>query len=743
MEEKNIKLEGTVESVIYRNDDNGYTIIDIVCNDELITVVGELGNVEAGESLVLKGAYKNHYKFGLQFNAEYCERKLPSDAINIEKYLASGIIKGIGPALAKRIVSVFGDKTFEVIEKNPEYLKDVKGISGKKYKELCNEFKNLLGLRKITNYLEQYNIIPQIAMKTYQKFGSDAVDIVKSNPYILCSDGIDMNFRKADNIALQEKISKNSSERIIAGIKYILTVNAQSGHSCVPLEKLSDKAIEFLEISENNFYDAYGKAIEENDIVEYIKNTTEYVYLSDYYNAEMNIANHLVIKKDNINDNLDIQEINILMDIEEQENNIKYEHFQRQAISEALLKGIIVITGGPGTGKTTSINAIISIFEKMEYNVALTAPTGRASKRLSEITGHQAKTIHRLLEVEFDSNGKHKFVHNKSNPLFFDAVIVDEMSMVDVLLFSSLLDALTPECKIIMVGDSDQLPSVSAGNLLYDIIKSKAVPVIQLNEIFRQAKSSCIITNSHKIINGEYPDLTQKKNDFFFFRRYKNDDVLNLVSELVKTRLPKAFNYSYMDNIQVLTPSKKGTVGVIEINKRLQEELNPASVNKSEVKSLIYTFRTGDKVMQIKNNYNIVWYTDYGTKNQEIGEGIYNGDIGKIIKINRGNMEVTIDFEDKTAIYTFDMLSQLELAYAITVHKSQGCEFDAVIIPITGGYEKLYYRNLLYTAVTRAKKLLILIGSEEVIYQMVNNNRRTSRFTCLSDMMVKEKLKNK
>ena len=360
----------------------------------------------------------------------------------------------------------------------------------------------------------------------------------------------------------------------------------------------------------------------------------------------------------------------------------------------------------------------------------LTAPTGRAAKRLADLTNHEAKTIHRMLEVEFDVSGRLKFRHNETNPLSCDVVIIDEMSMVDVLLFANLLHALPLGCKIIMVGDSDQLPSVGAGNLLKDIIDSKVISVIELKEIFRQAKSSCIITNAHKIVNGEYPDLTQKNNDFFFFKRNEYEDVLKLIVDLTKTRLPKAYHYSPTDDIQILTPSRKGTLGVIEINKLLQEQINPKSKFKSEAKNMIYTFREGDKVMQTKNNYDIVWHKD-----DETNTGIYNGDIGKIININKGTMEAVIDFDGRKAVYTFEMMSQLELAYAITVHKSQGCEFEAVIMPIMSGFEKLYYRNLLYTAVTRAKKLLILIGSEEKIYNMVDNNRRTLRYTCLPNML--------
>lgn len=728
MEEKTIQIEGTVENVLFRNENNGYIVLDLNAGDELVTVVGELGDIESGESLILEGKYEVHQRFGTQFHAEYCERKLPSNVVNIEKYLASGAIKGIGPSLAKRIVSVFGEKTLEIMEKEPHRLSEVKGISAKKCQEMTGEIKKLFSLRCVMSYLSQYGIKSQIAMKAYQKFGESAFEMIKANPYLLCGTDIALDFKKADLIASEQDINKNSSQRVIAGIQYILNVNASGGHSCLPLDKLCEKTQLILEINESDFYDCYNYALDENELFEYKKNEREFVYLPDYYYAERFIADRLNILKDFTSP----EDFNydILINIEEEESKIKYESLQRQAITTAISRGLMVMTGGPGTGKTTSINAIISIFEKQGYNVMLTAPTGRAAKRLADLTNHEAKTIHRMLEVEFDVSGRLKFRHNETNPLSCDVVIIDEMSMVDVLLFANLLHALPLGCKIIMVGDSDQLPSVGAGNLLKDIIDSKVISVIELKEIFRQAKSSCIITNAHKIVNGEYPDLTQKNNDFFFFKRNEYEDVLKLIVDLTKTRLPKAYNYSPTDDIQILTPSRKGTLGVIEINKLLQEQINPKSKFKSEAKNMIYTFREGDKVMQTKNNYDIVWHKD-----DETNTGIYNGDIGKIININKGTMEAVIDFDGRKAVYTFEMMSQLELAYAITVHKSQGCEFEAVIMPIMSGFEKLYYRNLLYTAVTRAKKLLILIGSEEKIYNMVDNNRRTLRYTCLPNML--------
>lgn len=729
MNEKAIRMKGTVENVLFKNESNGYIVLDLNADGELITVVGELGNISCGETLYVEGNYTFHKRFGRQFCAFYCERGLPDDTLNIEKYLASGAIKGIGATLARRIVKTFGDKTLEIIEKNPGRLTEVKGISPRKYREIREEIKKLFALRNTAAYLMQYGIGSDFAMKAYQKFGESTLDFIKENPYYMCGEGIELDFARADDMASKQKISKNDPKRVIAGIQYILNENALiSGHSCLPLDKLSKKTQEVLDISESVFYDSYSQAIEENEICEYEKNNREFVYLPEYYSAEIYISERLkdFIKKE---DNQDYDS-DFLIDIEEQENNIKYEGLQRKAIKEAISNGIVVMTGGPGTGKTTSINAIISIFEKMEYKVLLTAPTGRASQRMSELTHHEAKTIHRLLEVGFDSDGKMTFLHNSSNPLSCDAIIIDEMSMVDIKLFANLLKALRNDCKIIMVGDSDQLPSVGAGNLLKDIIESGSVPVVQLKEIFRQAKSSTIVTNAHLIINGQSPELSRHDNDFFFFRRSQTENIAGLISELFIKRLPDAYNYSPFENIQILSPSKKGILGVLEINRSIQNQLNPFDINKPEIKNHLYTLREGDKVMQTKNNYDIVWHKD-----DETGSGIYNGDIGIIKRIDKTCNEVTVNFDGKSAVYSHDIISQLELAYAITVHKSQGCEFDAVIMPVMCEFPKLCYRNLLYTAVTRAKKLMILIGLEDNVNQMIDNNKSNCRYTCLAHML--------
>lgn len=730
LEDNTIKIEGTVENVLFRNESNGYIVLEIDSKGELITVVGTLGDIDDGEHLSLVGKYVTHSKFGVQFQAEYCDRKLPNTAINIQKYLSSGAIKGIGPSFAKKIVDEFGERTLEIMENEPMKLMQIKGITPKKCDSIAAEVKKIFNLRILMTYLAGYGIRAQYAMKAFQKWGLNSMEMIKNNPYILCEYDIDLEFKKAEGIAKDLRISACSPKRIRAGIVDILMQNVNVGHTCLPLDRLQPVACKHLEISEQDFYNTYNEALEE-EIYEYRKNEREFVYLSDYYFAESYIAGRLSVLEAFSQKNID--DYDNLIEIEEEENNIKYEKLQREAISASLSKGLVVLTGGPGTGKTTTLNAIISLHQKQGNIVMIAAPTGRAAKRVSDLTGYDAKTIHRLLEVEFDKSGKLKFKHNENNPLNCDVLVIDEMSMVDVLLFESVLRALKLSCKIIMVGDSDQLPPVGAGNILKDLIGSQQLTVIKLKEIFRQAQESCIVTNAHKIVNGINPDLKQKQSDFFFFQRLENESVLEMVIDLCKKRLPKAYGYSPLDDIQILCPSRKGPLGVVEVNKAIQNALNPKKAQKREVRSFIYTFREGDKVMQTRNNYDITW-----RKDGEDGAGIFNGDIGKILSINKQKLEVMIDFDGRITSYDLDLLEQLELAYAITVHKSQGSEFEAVIMPILGGFEKLYYRNLLYTAVTRAKRLMILIGSQVKVYQMVENNRKTLRYSCLKAMLTNE-----
>ena len=537
MEQKLLHIEGTVENVLFKNESNGYTVLDLDAGGELITVVGEIGDVEEGEGLILEGHYDTHRRFGTQFKAEYCERKLPESVVNIEKYLASGAVKGIGAGLAKKIVAVFGEKTLDIMENDPYRLSEVKGISNKMCEEIAAEARKLFSLRCIMSYLSQYGIKSGFAMRTYRQYGVDAIELMKLNPYILCGEDIGLEFKKADTIAHDLHIPKNSDKRIIAGLQYILRANTAVGHSCLPLDILLTKAENALGISEKDFYSSYNAALDDDDLFEYVKNDREYVYLPEYFHAESFIADRIKVLKDFTSP--EDFDFDALVDAEQEEHGIEYEELQRRAIISAVSRGLMILTGGPGTGKTTTLNAIISLFEKRGFKVLLTAPTGRAAKRMSDLTGCEAKTIHRLLEVVYDKSGRLTFAHNELNPLECDVIVIDEMSMVDVLLFEKLLHALRLGCKLIMVGDSDQLPSVGAGNLLGDLIASGAVTVIKLQEIFRQARKSCIVTNAHRIVSGEMPDLSRKDSDFFFFRRSAPEAVSELLVDLARTRLPK------------------------------------------------------------------------------------------------------------------------------------------------------------------------------------------------------------
>lgn len=730
-ENHNVNIEGVVDSILFTNPNNGYIVLELDAGDKFITVVGLLGNIEVGEELALTGHYTMHPRFGSQFCADVCTRKLPETSAAILKYLSSGVIKGIGTTLAKRIVDEFGEKTLDIIENEPEKLVNVKGFTQKKAEEVAIEFKRIYGIRTLMIFLSQYNVQPSFALKAWKKWGQYAVDVIKENPYVLCGFGIELDFDKAENIALSLELPKNNPSRIKAGITHILVQNTFSGHTCLPADKLKTLSVNLLEIEENLIDECIAEECDENNLYIYSKDNRDFVYLYDYYKAESYIAGRLNVLNSFMKDSE--YDYTKLIDLEERTKVITYAEQQRKAISLALSKGFIILTGGPGTGKTTTLKAIISLYQQRGLKVQIAAPTGKAAKRISDLTGYEAKTIHRMLEVVFDNAGNPKFKHNENDTLSCDVMIVDEMSMVDTLLFEALLRAMKLSCRLVMVGDSDQLPSVGAGNILKDMIDSGKLSVVQLTEIFRQAQKSCIVTNAHKIVSGENPDLSKTDNDFFFMQRLDCQQASETVVDLCVQRLPNAYGFSPLDDIQVLCPSRKGMLGVVDLNNALQFAINPPAKGKPDVKGIYYTFRDGDKVMQIKNNYDIVW-----KKDGESGTGIFNGDIGTIVKVIKNEGHLYIDFDGRVAVYSVEMLDQLELAYAITVHKSQGSEFNAVILPLLGGFEKLYYRNLLYTAVTRAKKMLIIVGSKRVVESMVANNRRTFRYTCLKDMIIKE-----
>lgn len=728
------KIQGEVDSVVYKSEESGFCVLMLNCDNELVTAVGEMGDVEEGEELVLTGEFITHRKFGEQFKVSMFERSLPTTSAAIQRYLSSGAISGIGPILARRLVNKFGDETLEVIEKEPEKLLEIEGITKKKAEKMQKEFKTTFAVRSLLVYLSQFEIPTSFSIKAWKRWGDSAESIIKSNPYSLCSCGVDLPFTKADEIALKQEIPRDSENRVKAGITCVLMQNADSGHTCLPLDSLKKMTSQFLGVTEELFTKVLEEEIEEENLFYYYKQKRPYVMLREYYKAEEYIARRLEIMRSITYDNkIDFSDV---IDLEEENNGIKYEAIQRQAINLALSKGFLVLTGGPGTGKTTTLNAIISLYQQQGMNVMICAPTGRAAKRISDLTGYEAKTIHRLLEVQFSSGDTLSFVHNENNLLDCDALVVDEMSMVDSCLFEALLRAISVTCKLILVGDSDQLPSVGAGNVLKDIIDSGVMSVVTLKEIFRQAQESDIVMNAHKIVSGEHIDLTKKDKDFFFFQRLDFVGLQELVVELCKDRLPKAYGYSPIENIQVLSPTRKGPAGTVELNRRLQEELNPKAAGKSEVKTPAYIYRKGDKVMQTKNDYEILWKKQIDDEKTESGAGIFNGDIGIIIQVNKILKSVTIDFEGRIAVYNEQMLENLELAYAVTVHKSQGSEFDVVILTVFGGYDKLYYRNLLYTAVTRAKKMLIIVGSKNRVEFMIDNNRRTLRYTALKNMLM-------
>ena len=726
-----VELSGSVEDVIYKNADNGYTVINLGCDEGLIAVVGNLGDVNEGERLSLRGGWITSSKYGRQFKAAMFERSMPETESEISAYLGSGVIKGLGPAIAKKIVKQFGTEALDIIDNDCMQLTAIKGITSDKALYISNEYHKITGVNEVIKFLGEYNFGPAHAISVWSAFEHDSIKQIKTNPYILCTSGIDIDFRSVDRMAADLGFDAENSDRVRAGIVYVLHENANAGHTCLPTEKLRESVCDNLGIERRQFESCLDDCEEKDWVVRITLGKREFVYLPEYYLAEIYIAKKLAFmlrtsaqyEKDYSDE---------IRGVEFSEN-IQYEELQRAAISACLTGSVFILTGGPGTGKTTTLNGVIKILKAQKKRILLCAPTGRAAKRMSDLTGEPARTIHRLLEVDFTAKGELKFKRNETNPLPADVVIADEMSMVDALLMCSLVRAIKPTSKFIMVGDSNQLPSVGAGNVLKDLIASHYIPSVELKEIFRQAAQSLIVTNAHRIVKGEFPVLDDRQNDFFFMNKSLESDIAELVIQLAKQRLPHTYGFSPIDDIQVLCPTKMGMAGTKELNKQLQAALNPPSQNKAELKFFDVIFRTGDKVMQTKNDYDVLW-----TKNNEKGSGIFNGDIGIIRTVDRFSQNVTIDFEGRVAIYTSEMLRKLEHAYAITIHKSQGSEYDAVIIPITAFTHNLLYRNLLYTGVTRAKKMIIVIGTKELVKTMVDNNKKMLRYSLLRPLLEKE-----
>ncbi len=732
-ENKKDFFSGTVTKITYRNENNAYTILTLSNGEEEITAVGTMPFVNEGEFLNCTGEYVFHKTYGEQLRVDFFERVIKEDAASILKYLSSGAIKGVGPATARRIVEAFGKNSLEIIENEPEKLVSIKGISVEKAYDISNFYKNQFGMREIMIKLSPFNITPAEALKIYRILGENALEKIEKNPYLLCFNGINFDFDRTENIADFYKIGLDDSNRISAGVKFILLRNTLNSHTCLPLDKLCLVAAQLLDISSGVIEDVIYEAVNSLELlIENIDNKP-FVFLPEYLMSEKYSAARVKVLNKFAQKLIEPSEIEI--DRVEHLLSIKFAPLQRQAVKKSVENGVFILTGGPGTGKTTTLNAIIKLFEHRELEVVLAAPTGRAAKRITELTGLPAKTLHRLLEAEYGDNEKHIFCRNEKNPLECDVLIIDEMSMVDAFLFEGVLRALKKGARLIMVGDSNQLPSVGAGNVLSDLLSCDFIERTVLKTIFRQAQESKIVTNAHKIINGDLPEFNVDKNsDCFFIKSLSNEEILTDIANLINERLPKAYGFSKKEDIQVITPSKKFNTGALNLNNMLQSVINP---KKNEVDEIAFKgsfIRTGDKVMQIKNNYDIIWENPFG----ETGSGIFNGDIGYVIEVDKRFNSITVDFDGKRVIYGGEELSQLELAYAVTVHKSQGCEFDCVVLPLLNVPGKLCYRNLLYTAVTRAKKLLIIIGDSSVVAQMTENDRKNLRYTALWHFLRKE-----
>lgn len=723
------EIKGIVEKITYRNESNAYTVAEVRIESESQTVVGVMPFLTEGDEAVFYGTYTVHPSYGEQFKAESFERKTPQNSAAVLRYLSSGTIKGIGPATAQKIVQKFGADTLEIIQNRPQDLAAIKGITLEKAKQISEEYQKQYGVRDIMMMLSRYGVTPDKCLAIYRRFGDKSTDMIKSNPYALCEEGIDFRFETAEDIAEDFSFDKNSELRVSAGVEYVLRKNLANGHTCLPREKLCDVAVKLLECKRDTVEDCCDRLTECFRVKTKTVNGTEYLSIPEYYLAEEHIAARLVSVKRYIDravtvDSLEIENV-------ERKLGIEFEDLQKQAIFEAFSSGILVLTGGPGTGKTTTLNAIISLFENRNLDLELAAPTGRAAKRMTELTGREAKTIHRLLEVEWTDGDKQQFSRNEKNPLNCDVIIVDEASMIDALLFDSLLKALRLSCRIILVGDSDQLPAVGAGNVLNDILSSDIFPSIRLKKVFRQAVKSKIVTNAHAIIKGENPDFSSKESDCFFLRRQDRFAVSNTVIELVSERLPNAYGFDPIRDIQVLCPSRLTETGTVNLNNILQSTLNPNTSGKQQLAFKGIYLREGDKVMQIKNNYDLQYRRDNG----EYGTGVFNGDVGFVTDIDKRGGILKVRFDDRIVTYFSEDLGQLELAYAVTVHKSQGSEYDCVVLPLFDVPQKLKYRNLLYTAVTRAKKLLVAVGNDTVWTDMVANDRKTLRYTMLKQFL--------
>ena len=721
------KVSGVVENVVYRNENNDYTVFEVVDDESrLFTAVGIIPMVSEGENVVLEGQWTYHKEFGKQFAFVSYEKSLPKEIDGIIQYLSSKTIKGVGPVTAVKIANRFGMDTFDVIENHPEWLTDISGITRSKAAAISESFRAQTELRGVMMFFKDYMGTGEIT-KVYKKLGASAVGVIKENPYVLCNGDYGIAFDKADAMAASLGFSPDSDVRIVSGVDYVLRYNASvNGHTCLPRHKLVSATADLLSILQEDVESRIDGYISRGDIVSFASPdgelimTPEVNYREEYISKRITSLSKEVVQLSSMDISSLIQKVELRL-------GVRYADKQREAIFRCMNGGVTIITGGPGTGKTTVVRGIISIFNDLDFKTALAAPTGRAAKRMSEATGEEAKTIHRLLEMEKGVNDELRFNRGSRNPLDESVIIVDEASMIDLSLMCALTEALRRGTRLILIGDSDQLPSVGAGNVLEDLISAGTVDTVRLTEIFRQSKESLIVTNAHRINNGEAPALNVTNNDFFFVRRENEREIADTVADLITNRLPKTYGSGIREQIQVISPSKKGSGGVELLNSELQARVNPKATFKKEKSSHGVIFREGDRVMQIVNNYEIEW-----EKNGISGFGIFNGDIGVIESIDMRNEVINIWFDDRYVRYDFENLDELELSYAITVHKSQGSEYPVVIIPMYSCPPMLMTRNLLYTAVTRAKKMVILVGRSDIPERMVRNNREVLRYTTLA-----------
>ena len=722
-------LDGFVDGIVYKNEENGYTVAKINIKTQIVVAVGNFPYIKEGEHLKLTGNWIVHKQFGKQFSVTNCEEILPTTIEGIEKYLTSGIIKGIGPVTARRIVNYFGEKSLEILDNNIDRLKEIEGIGQKKFEIIKQSYFEHYDLRNIIMYLQEFGLTQGQCMKIYRTLGKESINKIKQDPYMLCREIKGIGFSIADKIANQIGIDKNSESRIKSGIDFVISRFCGYGNTFMPMEDVLAETKSLLLVDEEEIASSiYSLVIEKNLYVNKI-NDKEAVFLPLYYHSEVGIRDKIAMLSMEI-----IHRLNIDVDFEinnfERKNNITFATSQREAIKNAFCEGIEIITGGPGTGKTTIIKAIIDIYENQGMKVLMAAPTGRAAKRITESTGREAKTIHRLLQITAgEEDGVFETLDD--DVLDGDVIIIDEASMIDIFLMNNLLNAMKVGMRLILVGDADQLPSVGAGNVLKDLINSKFIKVVKLKEIFRQGLESLITMNAHRINNGEMPFLNQKGKDFYFIQQEGNENIANVILDLVNRRLPNFnSNWSKTADIQVLSSMKRGILGIENLNIRLQEVLNPKSKYKKERKVKNYIFREGDKVMQTKNNYLVKWLSDKENCITE-GEGVFNGDMGFIQKIDEEEDTLTVVFEDKRVIYSRENMDELELAYAITIHKSQGSEFKVVVIPCFMGSPFLMSRNLIYTGITRAKELVVVVGYSKALKYMVENNYIQERYSSL------------